>query len=226
MGEQPVPGAVERRLGRVVDRQLALAGEQRRPPAGTGRELDDLPRDRQRVEPSPRGVKLGVPGGVVDRAAFVATPAQVPVVVFGCARLVVRDQVVIGGVRGCRTRARRDGDARTAPFRDRVAEAEAQEAVVAGLADAGRAELRPALDVVGAAAGVGGPAPQAVERRAERHARSGLHRRPGTGRPAVDERFGVENLGEELDAVEDARPRPAEIGRAVHREHLAAADRR
>ena len=31
----------------------------------------------------------------MDRAAFVATPAQVPVVVFGCARLVVRDQVVI-----------------------------------------------------------------------------------------------------------------------------------
>ena len=162
----------------------------------------------------------------MDRATAVAAPAQVPVVVFGRAGFVVRDQVVISGARGRRMRARRDGNAGPAAFRDRVTEAEPQEAVVAGLADAGRAELRPALDVVGAAARVGGPAPQAVERRAERHARSGLDRHPAAGRAALNERVGVEDLGEELDAIDHPRPRAAEVGRAVHGEQLAAADRR
>ena len=51
----------------------------------------------------------------------------------------------------------------------RLAQPETQEAVVTGLADAVRTELRPALEVVRAAARMRGPAPQAIERRAKRH---------------------------------------------------------
>ena len=91
--DEALAGALERRGGPVVERQLALRGEQRRPPAGPGRELDDLAADRQLVEPAPGGVELGVPGGVVDRPALVAAAAQVPVVVLGGPGLVVGEHV-------------------------------------------------------------------------------------------------------------------------------------
>ncbi len=87
----------------VVERQLALRGEERRPPAGPGRELDDLAPDRELVEPAPGDIELGVPGRVVDGSALVATAAQVPVVVFRGSRLVVGEhgRVDVGGDGGC-----------------------------------------------------------------------------------------------------------------------------
>ena len=122
------------------------------------------------------------------------------------------------------------------PVGQRLTQAEAQEAVVAGLADAVRAELRPALEIVratarragsrttgsrrsrGTASG-GGPAPAAGRGR-------DVTARPAstTGRSDVDERVRVEDLGQQLDAVDDPRSGPAEVGRAVEREDLAAAD--
>ena len=41
-----------------------------------------------------------------------------------------------------------------------------------------------------------------------------------------DERVGVEDLGQHLDAVDDPRAGPAEVGRAVEREDLPAPDGR
>src|SRR6185312_16012635 len=81
VGEEAVAGPVERGRRGVVDRQLALRREERRPPAGARRELDDLAVDREAVEPGAGAVKLGVPGGVVDRSALVPAAAEVPVVV-------------------------------------------------------------------------------------------------------------------------------------------------
>ena len=54
------------------------------------------------------------------------------------------------------------------------------------------------------------PAPQAIERRAERHRLASLlrpDRRPRPERRDVDEAVGVEDLGQQLDAVDDARAR-------------------
>ena len=110
MRDEALAGAIEGGRRRVVDRQLALRGEERRPPAGPGGELDDLAMDRLGVEPAPCGVELGVPGGVVDGAAGVATASQIPVVVFGGASLVVGDEVAsvpaaFGGGRSARAAA-------------------------------------------------------------------------------------------------------------------------
>ena len=154
---------------RVVERQLALRGEERRPPAGARGELDDLAADRQAVEPAAGGVELRVPGRVVDRAARVAAAAQVPVVVLGGAGLVVGDHRRrrrsdaragrrVGGRRGRRSPARwRAGSrppphgaaSRRAALGQRLAQPEPQELVVAGPAEAVRAEPGPALEVVG-----------------------------------------------------------------------------
>ena len=105
VGHEPLPGPVERRARRVIERQLALAGQQRRPPAGPGGQLDDLAVDRQGVEPAPGCIELGVPGRVVDRPARVAAAAEVPVVVLGRPSLVVRDHLGVA-VRGRRVGGR------------------------------------------------------------------------------------------------------------------------
>ena len=110
VGPQPVrdealAGAIEGRRRRVVQRQLALRGEQRRPPAGAGRQLDDPAADRQPVQPATGPVELRVPGGIVDGAPRVATATQVPVVVLGGARLVVGDHVVASRPERRRNRA-------------------------------------------------------------------------------------------------------------------------
>ncbi len=196
MRDQTFACAIERRRRRVVERELALRGEQWRPPAGPGGELDDVAVDRQVVEPATRDVELGVPGGIVDGPARIAAAAQVPVVVFGCPRLVVGEHLGVDVSRGGRRRrgrhdgrgrrrgcGRRDGhsrgdrrcgsaSARGAPLGQRLVQPEAEEPVVARLADAIGAELRPAFEIVGTAADVGGPAPQAVEGRAKRHDRT------------------------------------------------------
>ena len=60
----------------------------------------------------------------------------------------------------------------------------------------------------------GGAAPQAVEGRAERQASARAAestRRPGVGRRHAVERGRVEQLGEQLDAVDDPRPGPREL---------------
>ena len=119
----------------------------------------------------------------MDGAVGVAAAAQVPVVVLGRARLVVRDHLAVqvrrgrgglGAAAGPRTapEAAASGAShpgRGSPLGERLAQAEAQEPVVAGLADAVRTELGPALEVVGPAGRVAGAAPQAGEGRAERH---------------------------------------------------------
>ena len=89
---QPLAGALQRRGVRVIQRELTLVGQQRRPPAGARRQVDDLAADGQRIEPSSGGVELGVPRSVMDRTTRVPAPPQVPVVVLRRARLVVRDQ--------------------------------------------------------------------------------------------------------------------------------------
>ena len=137
----------------------------------------------QGVEPAAGHVQLGVPDGVVDAAALVAAAAQVPVVVLARARLVVRDQRGFGldgrasGASRALARVRlrlgpppgsgsprlghaffdRHGPSALATLRDRLAEPEPQEPVVAGLAEAVGAELRPALEVVGRPGGVRPP---------------------------------------------------------------------
>ena len=97
--DEPFAGPVERRRRGVVQRQLALRREERRPPAGPGGELDDLAADRQRVEPAAGDVELGVPGRVVDGTALVAAAAEVPVVVLGRARLVVGEHLGVAADR-------------------------------------------------------------------------------------------------------------------------------
>ena len=102
MRDQALACPIERGRRAVVERQLALVGEERRPPAGAGRELHDLAVDRQGVQPAPGRIELGVPGGVVDGAALVPAATQVPVVVFRGARLVVGEHlgIAIGRDRG------------------------------------------------------------------------------------------------------------------------------
>ena len=195
----------------------------------------------------PGRVELRIPGGVVDGPARVAAAAQVPVVVLGRAGLVVGEHLGVdvgsGGAAAARAGGRPAVAARATaslatsaarpsrPPRPRSVSAcvqpEPEEAVVAGLADAVRAELRPALQVVATAAGVRAAAPQAVEGRAERHA-------GGYGSTGVQEPGGatstnacrIEDLGQQLDAVDHPRARPAEVGRSVQGEDLVAADRR
>jgi hypothetical protein len=147
--------ALERRRRPIVERELALRGEEGRPPTCPCRELDDLAPDRQLIEPAPGDIELGVPGCVVDRPALVSTATQVPVVVFRGSGLVVgqhgRVDIWRGGWRrrlGHRSRSSTGGPA----LGQSLAQPEPQEAVVTGLADAVRTELCPALQVVGAAA--------------------------------------------------------------------------
>ena len=181
----------------------------------------------------------------MDGPALVAAATQVPVVVFGGARLVVGEHlgVAIGGRcavrRGRRGRRaappvgatgrRRGRRRRGAALGQRLVQPEPEEAVVAGLAHAVRAELRPALEVVRRRGSVCASRTTGSRRSlgtASGRGASGsaVDRRPRPERRDVDERVRVEDLGQELDAVDDARTRPAEVGRAVEREDLAAPD--
>ena len=189
MRDEPFARAIERRRRGVVQRELALRGEERRPPAGPGGQFDDLARDGERIEPATGDVELGVPGRVVDGTAFVSATAEIPVVVFGRARLVIGEHLGVDvGVRGGRGGASQRRDQGRAgrgaasvrpgppsrpparsPLGQRLAQSEPQEPVLAGLADALGAELRPALEVIGPAADMARPAPQAFERRPKRH---------------------------------------------------------
>ncbi len=177
VGDEALARAFEWSGGRVVDRQLALRREERRPPTSSSGELDDLAADRQAIEPRSCTVELRVPGRVVDRPAGVAAAAQVPIVVFAGPGLVVGDHLrvdvdVRGGGAGRRAGLaewrRRDlrlGAARGRPGRQRIAQPEPEERVVACPAEAVRAEPRPALQVIGRARRPLRPAPQAIERR-------------------------------------------------------------
>ena len=194
--DQPLAGPLQRSRRSVVQRKLSLGRQKRRPPAGPGRELDDLPGDGQPIQPTPGHVELGVPGRIVDRAACVPAPAQVPVVVLGRASFVVREHLsadvgddhirgrCLAHTRGrgldlAASRGRRDRTGvgrrptivfrRSPALRQGLAEPEPQEAVVAGLADALRTQLRPTFQIVGASRDVGGPAPQTIEAGAEGH---------------------------------------------------------
>ena len=50
-------------VDRVVQPQLALLRQERRPPAGPGRQLDDLAADRQRIQPERRSVEVALEDG-------------------------------------------------------------------------------------------------------------------------------------------------------------------
>ena len=101
---------------------------------------------------------------------------------------------------------------------------------VPGLAEAGRAQLRPALEVVGAAR-----RPAACRTTGSRTSRGTATRRgrrhasadagPRVRRRHAVEGGRVEQLGQQLDAVHDPRSGPAEVGAAVDGRHVARADR-
>ena len=229
--EQPVAGAIERRLGRVVDRQLALAGEQRRPPAGAGRELDDLPRNRQtrRASGQRRRARRSRPcrGSGHERSGRGAGTSR---------RIRARGPRSTRPGRRPAVAALGDRRTRAAPGPGRAAR---PRSVIASRSRNRRKPLSPALPTQ-----VGQSCAQPSRSSGPRHvcavphhrqsnvARNGTapdqasDRRPAAGRGDVDERLGVDDLGQELDAVDDPRPRPAEVGRAVDREHRAAADGR
>ena len=181
---EALASALEGGRRRVGAPQLALAREQRRPPAGAGGELDDPAAHRQAVEPAAGRVELGVPGRVVDRSVLVATAAQIPVVVLAGARLVVVDHLPgdagplgrpaprrapIGrggrrrarGRRSGRRERRRRGGGR--PRLEGRPQPEPEERVVAGLAETVRTELGPAFEIVRATRLPGLAAPQAGE---------------------------------------------------------------
>ena len=143
-----------------------------------------------------------------------------------------RSAAAVGPPRRLAGLGRRDGRAASPPAAPRSVSAwrrpEAEEPVVAGLADAVGAELRPALEVVRAAARRG-PRRTTGSRTSRgrapaRAAPTAVDRRPRPERRDVDERVRVEDLGQQLDAVDDPRAGPAEVGRAVEREDLAAPD--
>ena len=236
VGEQPLARPVERRLGRVVQRQLALRGEQRRPPAGAGGQLDDL---------AARAAARRARGVAVSSSAFqaaswigaarVAAAAQVPVVVLGGAGLVVGDASRASGSDGVgsgaggaavgRGRRRRRPARRPRSLGQRLAQPEPQEPVVAGLADAVGAELGPALEVVGAAASCA--AGRTTGSRTSR--RNGIGA-PTAARPASSRRAATSSTnpsGSKISASSPTPsmtrgPGPAEVGRAVEREDLPA----
>ena len=203
MGDQPIAGAIERRLGGVVEPELALGGEERRPPAGAGGELDDLALERERVEPRAGAVELRVPGRVVDRAVRVAAAAQVPVVVLAGAGLVVGDHRIAVGSGG-RGRGIRGGR-RSPPARVASPRSPRPGAVIASRSRNFRNGLSPALPrqsgqswaqpsrSSGRARRPRPAAPQAVERRARQrrlrwHRPAQLERRPAADRRRLDER--------------------------------------
>ncbi len=183
--DEALAGALERRRRPVVERQLALRGEERRPPAGPRRELDDLAADRaaRRASDPPRRARRsrrrrgsGRARSGRDAGTSRRTRAPGPRSRRACRRRRRRRRPAGSAARrrlGLAGRGLGHGRApRSAggsALGQRLAQPEAEEAVVTGLADAVRAELRPALEVVRAAARVGRPAPQAVERRAEGH---------------------------------------------------------
>ena len=113
------------------------------------------PCPRQRIEPSTGAVELGVPGGVVDRAAGISAAAQVPIVVLGSACLVVVDHRALGvdgGVGGdgrgdgsASGRWRRLGDRRRRLRRRRALRAAADRSVKAWRRRKRRNPLSPAL---------------------------------------------------------------------------------
>ena len=139
-----------------------LRCQERRPPAGPGGELDDLAGHRQGVEPAPGGVELGVPGRVVDRRrARTGRGAGTSRRTRGRAPRSRRPSRRRGRRRAAvavrcpsrhGSRPPRPGASSSAPLRrplrQGLAQPEPQESVVAGLADAVRAQLRPALEVV------------------------------------------------------------------------------
>ena len=150
-----------------------------RPPPGPGGQVDDLAADRQPIEPAPGGIELGVPRGVVDRAARVAAAPEVPVVVLGRAGLVVRRSARppgrCGEACGRRRRPRPSAARRAAQPRRRPRSS------IAWWSRNRRNPLSPALPRHVGQSGAqpsrssgprhvcGGPAPQAVEGRSERH---------------------------------------------------------
>ena len=107
MRHQPSAGELEWRRGRVVAPQLALGGEQRRPPARAARQFHDPAAERHVIQPGGGLVELHLPRHVVDHAPPIPAAAQVEVVIFGGASVVVGDQVRIGRVWRGRRRGRR-----------------------------------------------------------------------------------------------------------------------
>ena len=163
---QPVARAIERGAVGVRGVELALVGDQRREePDARGRLLDPAG-ERLVVEPARDDVELGLPRRVVEGAARELAAAQEPVVGEGRRRRCrqrrrARRGGGPGGCRLCRRRRpsrrsrrspvvdRRRRRARRRRARlDRGAQPDAQERVRARLAEAGRAQLRPALEVV------------------------------------------------------------------------------
>ena len=202
----------------VVERQLALRGEERRPPAGPGRELDDLAPDRELVEPAPGDIELGVPGRVVDGPALVAPATQVPVVVFGGAGLVVgehgrrrrRSGTAVGPAPAAS--ATRPSAAAPAPPRARSAPGATGSAGSRCHRPCRRSPDRAAPSPRGRPDRGRHARPRTTGNRTSREtalARVALRpdRRPRAERRDVDEGVGVEDLGQQLDAVDDARPR-------------------
>ena len=209
----------------VVERQLALdarSGDHQPVPAASS---TISPRDRQRVEPAPGGVELGVPGRVVDRARARSgrgagtsrrTRGRGPRSRRASSASMSRPAGRAGG-------GRRDGRGLRARPRVRVARrgrrARARSAPGAA-GSAGTRCRRPCRRSRDRAA----PSPRGRPARGRRarvphHRQSkvarngtgarayGVDRRPRPERRDVDERVGVEDLGQQLDAVDDPRAR-------------------
>ena len=118
------------------------------------------------------------------------------------------------------------GPGRRRPLGQRLAQAEAKEPVVAGLADAVRAELRPALQVVRRSDRVGRAAPQARERREERQGQP-----TGTGVQPPGGAMSTNPAGSMISARSSIPSMTRGPGREKYaepstREHRAALDRR
>ena len=187
------------RCRRVVQRELALAGEQRRPPAGARGQLDDPAADRQPVQPSTgrgrspratrrRGSRRGHSGpgaGTSRRTRSRVLRSRRPCRPSRPERRGKR----AGASRATASRPRGASaavaavprPARRAALRQGLAEPEAQELVVAGLARRSRGRAAPSPRGRPGPTGVRRPAPQARERRTERHRAGGPAHATGTG---------------------------------------------
>ena len=210
---------------RVVDPQLALLGEERRPPAGARpparrsarrREAGRASGRRRRARPSRRRHGSG-------RA--VPAAAEVPVVVSAGAGVVVGAHLAhpVRSRPAAPAVAARHGRARPARRAvERRPKPEPQERVVAGLAQAVRTELRPALEVAGPRGCHARPHHR--QSKAARYGAASVERGPAPGRRDVDERLRVEDLRQQLDPVDHPRAGPAEVGGPVDGEHLSATD--